>query len=87
MCYLLKLLVPTFLYNILVNYNVKKRNYFVFIIRQVNKPGLKITAEHRAMFDQNQKFPPNEKHTGHSVQREKIEAKLNVRSDYASVRP
>ena len=42
MCYLLKLLELTFLYNIHVNYNkyVKKRNYFVFIIHQVNKHGV-----------------------------------------------
>ena len=30
---------------------------------------------------------PNEKHTGHSVRREKLEAKLIVRSDYAFARP
>ena len=42
MCYLLKLLVFTFLYNIHVNQNkyVKEINYFVFIIHQVNKHGV-----------------------------------------------
>ena len=30
---------------------------------------------------------PNKKHTGHSVRREKFEAKFNVRPYYASVRP
>ena len=39
MCYLLKLLVRTFLYHIYVNQNkyVKEINYFVFIIHQGNK--------------------------------------------------
>ena len=42
MCYLLNLLVLTFLYNINVNKNkyVKKRNYFVFVIHKVNKHGV-----------------------------------------------
>ena len=42
MYYLLKLLVLLFLYNIYVNQNnyVKKGNYFVFIINQMNKHGV-----------------------------------------------
>ena len=42
MCYLLKFLVLTFSCNIQVNQNkyVKKRNYFVFTIHQVNKHGV-----------------------------------------------
>ena len=39
---MLKLLVLTFSYNIYVNENkyVKRRNYFVFIIHQLNKHGV-----------------------------------------------
>ena len=39
MCYLFKLLVLTFFYNIYINQNkyFKKMNYFVFTINKVNK--------------------------------------------------
>ena len=36
---------------------------------------------------QSKSVRPKEKHTGHFVRREKLKAKLNVRPDYASVRP
>ena len=49
--------------------------------------GLKITVGDRTMSVQNQKLSDQTKNTGHSVRREKFEAKLDVRPDNASVRP
>lgn len=58
------------------------------IKKLLHDPGLKITGGHQTMSSQNQKLSnQTKKHTRHSAQWEKFEAKLIFQPDYVSVRP
>ena len=50
------------------------------LLKLFRNAGLKINVRPKSKI-----IRPNEKHTGHSVRWEKFEAKLNARSDHASV--